>query len=200
MSGFDAISHSFATVAIGGFSTHDSSIGYFNSEIINYITVFFLLISSCNFALHFAFFDQFHGRYKGQARNRFLRLYWRDYEFRFFILVQISLFLICFFVLWAYSYFDNNQTTLSQALFQSVSISTTAGFTTNDFSSWPSFLPLLLVLASFIGGCARDQAMVALAEGEHLVVCHMASRIRHRGIVLAVGDVRYHALIIVLDT
>ncbi|MGX2968832.1 TrkH family potassium uptake protein [Ursidibacter sp. B-7004-1] len=154
MSGFDAISHSFATVAIGGFSTHDASIGYFNSDIINYITVFFLLISSCNFALHFAFFDQFHGRYKGQARNRFLRLYWRDYEFRFFILIQISLFLICFFVLWAYSYFDNDQTTLSQALFQSVSISTTAGFTTNDFSSWPSFLPLLLVLASFIGGCA----------------------------------------------
>lgn len=154
MSGFDAISHSFATVAIGGFSTHDASIGYFNSDVINYITVFFLLISSCNFALHFAFFDQFHGRYKGQSRHGFLRLYWRDYEFRFFLLVQISLFVICFLGLWAFSYFDHPQTTFSQALFQSVSISTTAGFTTNDFSSWPSFLPLLLVLASFIGGCA----------------------------------------------
>lgn len=154
MSVFDAICHSFATVAIGGFSTHDASIGYFNSETINYITVFFLLISACNFALHFALFDQFQGRYKSKMQRNILHHYWRDYEFRFFILVQLSLFLICVILLWAYSYFDDPETTLSQALFQSVSISTTAGFTTNDFSSWPSFLPLLLVLASFIGGCA----------------------------------------------
>ncbi|MDO4698989.1 MAG: TrkH family potassium uptake protein [Pasteurellaceae bacterium] len=154
MNAFDAISHSFATVAIGGFSTHDASIGYFNSDIINYITVFFLLISACNFALHFALLDQFQGRYKGQARKHILGLYWRDYEFRFFILVQLSLFLICFVVLFLYNVFDDVPTTLSQALFQSVSLSTTAGFTTNDFSSWPSFLPLLIVLASFIGGCA----------------------------------------------
>ncbi|MDH2997766.1 potassium transporter [Pasteurellaceae bacterium LFhippo2] len=155
MSGFDAISHSFATVAIGGFSTHDASIGYFNSEIINYITVFFLLISSCNFALHFAVFDSFNERYKGQAKTNILKLYWKDYEFRFFILIQISLFVICFVVLALYNYFDDNSSaTISQAMFQSVSISTTAGFTTNDFSAWPSFLPLILVLASFIGGCA----------------------------------------------
>lgn len=154
MSGFDAIAHSFATVAIGGFSTHDASIGHYNSDVINYITVFFLLISACNFALHFALLDQFQSRYKGKSQRNILRHYWRDYEFRFFILVQLSLFAVCFVVLLAYSYFDNPATTISQALFQSVSISTTAGFTTNDFSSWPSFLPLLLVLASFIGGCA----------------------------------------------
>lgn len=154
MNAFDAIAHSFATVAIGGFSTHDASIGYFNSDIINYITVFFLLISACNFALHFALLDQYQGRYKGQAKKHILGLYWRDYEFRFFILVQLSLFLICFVVLFLYRYFDDVQTTFSQALFQSVSLSTTAGFTTNDFSAWPSFLPLLIVLASFIGGCA----------------------------------------------
>lgn len=155
MSGFDAISHSFATVAIGGFSTHDASIGYFNSEIINYITILFLLISSCNFALHFAAFDRFNERYKGQTKTSFLGLYWKDYEFRFFISIQLVLFLVCFVVLVFYNYFDGNtSTTLSQAMFQSVSISTTAGFTTNDFSSWPSFLPLILVLASFIGGCA----------------------------------------------
>ncbi|MCK3655022.1 potassium transporter [Pasteurellaceae bacterium Macca] len=154
MSVFDALCHSFATVAIGGFSTHDASMGHFNSDAINYITVFFLLISACNFALHFALFDQFQGRYKGKMQRSILKHYWRDYEFRFFILVQLSLFLTCVVLLWAYQYFDNPTTTLSQALFQSVSLSTTAGFTTNDFSSWPSFLPLILVLASFIGGCA----------------------------------------------
>lgn len=154
MSAFDAISHSFSTVAIGGFSTHDASIGYFNSEMINYITVLFLLISACNFALHFAVFDKLKDNYKGQVKQSIWRLYWQDYEFRFFILVQFSLFLICFGVLWADSYFDQYSTTLSQALLHSVSISTTAGFSANDFSSWSSFLPLLLVLSSFIGGCA----------------------------------------------
>ena len=50
---FDAIGHAFATVAIGGFSTHDASIGYFNSDLIEMIAVIFMLISGMNFALHF---------------------------------------------------------------------------------------------------------------------------------------------------
>lgn len=151
---FDALCHSFATISIGGFSTHDASIGYFNNSTINYITVFFLLISACNFALHFALFDQLTDKHNKQKSAVFKKLYWRDYEFRSFMLIQISLFLVCFAVLSLYGYFRDPQTTLDQALFQSVSISTTAGFTTNDFSVWPSFLPMLLVLASFIGGCA----------------------------------------------
>ncbi|SUP47098.1 TrkH [Vibrio furnissii] len=53
---FDAICHSFSTIAIGGFSTHDASIGYFDSYAINMITVVFLLISACNFTLHYAAF------------------------------------------------------------------------------------------------------------------------------------------------
>ncbi|MEG9499839.1 TrkH family potassium uptake protein [Mannheimia indoligenes] len=154
MSAFDAISHSFSTVSIGGFSTHDASIGYFNSPAINYITVFFLLLSACNFALHFAVIDRLRDKQSRKRGDILSRLYWGDYEFRFFLMVQFGLFLICTIVLMAYSYFDNASVTISQALFQSVSISTTAGFTTNDFSQWSSFLPTLLVLASFIGGCA----------------------------------------------
>ncbi|MDH2924942.1 trk system potassium uptake protein TrkH [Nicoletella semolina] len=154
MDSFDALTHSFATVSIGGFSTYDNSIGHFNSEWINYITTGFLLISACNFTLHFMVLDQFHGRYKGQAKPQFFGLYWRDYEFRFFILVQLSLFVICLVVLWWHNHFADGSLNLSQALFQAVSISTTAGFSTSDFSLWPSFLPLLLLLASFIGGCA----------------------------------------------
>lgn len=154
MSLFDAISHSFATISIGGFSTHDASIGYFNSSAINYITVVFLLISSCNFALHFALFDQLRNKNMHKGSNILARLYWRDYEFRSFMLIQITLFIICFAVLMFHRYFGDVQTTFEQALFQSVSISTTAGFTTTDFSQWSSFLPILLVLGAFIGGCA----------------------------------------------
>ncbi|EFM89247.1 trk-type K+ transport system, membrane component [Actinobacillus pleuropneumoniae] len=154
MSWFDAICHSFATISIGGFSTHDASIGYFDSIVINSITAVFLLISSINFGLHFALIDQLKDKNNKQTGNIFKRLYWKDYEFRSFAVIQLSLFLICFAILSIYNYFGNAEITFQHALFQSVSISTTAGFTTNDFSQWPSFLPILLVMASFIGGCA----------------------------------------------
>ncbi|MEC6798867.1 TrkH family potassium uptake protein [Photobacterium sp. S4TG1] len=145
MSGFDAISHSFSTVAIGGFSTHDASIGYFNSPTINMITVVFLLISACNFSLHFAAFGN---------GNINLKTYWRDPEFRAFLVVQGILFMICFGVLLKHHSYDSSFDAFDQALFQTVSISTTAGFTTTGFSDWPLFLPVLLLFSSFIGGCA----------------------------------------------
>ncbi|WP_109043982.1 TrkH family potassium uptake protein [Aggregatibacter actinomycetemcomitans] len=147
MSPFDAISHSFSTVSIGGFSTHDSSIAYFDSSTVNIITVIFLLISACNYALHFNAFSQLG------KRNIFLS-YFRDPEFRFFMLIQFSLVLICFAMLLANHHFDETFQNLEQAVFQSVSISTTAGYTTSSFEQWPLFLPILLLFASCIGGSA----------------------------------------------
>lgn len=147
MSGFDAISHSFSTVSIGGFSTHDASMGYFNSPTINMITVVFLLISACNFALHFRAFSEIRG-------GNFLRIYLRDPEFRFFIRIQIVLIALCTFALVSHQSSEHWWTSMEQAVFQAVSISTTTGYTTADFAHWPSFIPMLLIIASFIGGCA----------------------------------------------
>ena len=76
MSFFDALSHSFSTVAIGGFSTHDASMGYFDSTAIEFIAIVFMLLSGVNFAIHFT-----------AIRNRSLRPYQRDAEFRTYILV-----------------------------------------------------------------------------------------------------------------
>ncbi|WP_028024458.1 TrkH family potassium uptake protein [Enterovibrio calviensis] len=145
MSVFDAISHSFSTVAIGGFSTHDASIGYFNSPAINFITVFFLFISACNFSLHFAAFAS------GKLHPGF---YFKDPEFRAFIVIQIILLAIVFGMLLDHGTYDSEFEAFNQALFQTVSISTTAGYTTTSFSEWPLFLPVLLLFSSFIGGCA----------------------------------------------
>ncbi|MDD9195394.1 TrkH family potassium uptake protein [Aliivibrio sp. S3MY1] len=145
MNWFDAISHSFSTIAIGGFSTHDASMGYFNSPVINAITVVFLLISACNFSLHFAAFAS------GGVHPKY---YWKDPEFRAFIFIQILLFLITFLLLLKHSTYDSIGTAVDQALFQTVSMSTTAGFTTTSFAEWPLFLPVLLLFSSFIGGCA----------------------------------------------
>ena len=147
MSVFDAITHSFSTVSIGGFSTHDASIGYFNSSLINGITVLFLLVSACNFGLHFRAFSTI-------GRENFFKIYLRDPEFRFFISIQVILVGVCTSVMWGYSYFKTSWQDFEQVLFQAVSISTTTGYTTSDFSAWPSFVPVLLISASFMGGCA----------------------------------------------
>ncbi|MCL9782935.1 TrkH family potassium uptake protein [Vibrio sp. S4M6] len=145
MTPFDAICHSFSTIAIGGFSTHDASIGYFDSETINLIAVVFLLISACNYSLHFAAVAS------GGVHPRY---YFRDPEFRAFFVIQAILFVICFGVLLANQTYHSTFETFDMALFQTVSISTTAGFTTSSFSDWPLFLPVLLLFSSFIGGCA----------------------------------------------
>lgn len=147
MSTFDAISHSFSTVSIGGFSTHDSSMAYFNSPAINLITIAFLLISACNYALHFNAFSNLG------KKNIFVG-YFRDPEFRFFMFIQIALVAICFFILLTNHHFDGALKNFEQAAFQSVSISTTAGYTTSSFEQWPLFLPILLLFTSSIGGCA----------------------------------------------
>ncbi len=143
MSGFDAICHSFSTIAIGGFSTHDASMGYFNSPAINMVCVFFLIIAGVNFALHYAV-----------VQSKSLKNYFYDPEFKTFIFIQVVLTLICFTVLISSGTYQDTDKAFDQALFQSVSISTTAGFATTSFADWPTLLPLLLIFSSFIGGCA----------------------------------------------
>ncbi|MEP4888702.1 MAG: TrkH family potassium uptake protein [Aliiglaciecola sp.] len=143
MDWFDAICHSFSTIAIGGFSTYDASLGHFNSPVINLICVVFLWIAALNFALHYA-----------AASGRTLRGYIYDPEFKAFFFIQFVLILVCFLVLVNHQIFGTAETAFNQAIFQAVSISTTAGFVTTDFSSWPVFLPILLIFSSFIGGCA----------------------------------------------
>ncbi|MBX2881317.1 MAG: TrkH family potassium uptake protein [Granulosicoccus sp.] len=142
MSLFDAVGHSFSTVAIGGFSTHDNSIGYFDSSLIEMIAVVFMLISGVNFALHF-----------GAARSLDIRQYWRDEEFRTYLFIALSLTL----VVASYLYLSETspwKESLRYGLFHVVSIGTTTGFTSQEYFNWPGFLPILLLFASFAGGCA----------------------------------------------
>lgn len=143
MSVFDAICHSFATIAIGGFSTYDASVGYFNSPAINTIIAVFLFISGCNFALHFS-----------ALTGRNLKIFWKDTEFKVYLGIHIVLIGICTAVLWKHNVYSSFGETLNHSFFQAESLATTAGFSTVNFSEWPIFLPILLICASFIGGCA----------------------------------------------
>jgi trk system potassium uptake protein TrkH len=143
MSVFDAIGHSFATVSNGGFSTHDLSMAYFDNHMIETVAMVFMLLAGANFALHFLAW-----------RNQNIRPYISDPEFR----VYITLLAIISLIAVVYLYFTGTYTSLEDAifngLFQVISVHTTAGFTTADFTHWPTFLPILLLLSSFIGGCA----------------------------------------------
>lgn len=138
---FDAICHSFSTIAMGGFSTHDTSLAYFNNPAINYIVALFLILSGCNFGLHFAAFNQFS-----------IKCYLRDQEFRTFI--GILLVLVIFFIVIIYSINFDHPTPINKIVLDVVSIATSTGFSAADTSKWPAFLPMILWCASFIGGCA----------------------------------------------
>jgi len=140
---FDAITHSFSTVAIGGFSTHDLSIGYFNSPAIELVAVVFMLLAGVNFSLHFLAW-----------RSVSVLTYFRDSEFRTYITVLGLTAVVTVTYLHLNGTFPNIGDALHHGIFQVVSIGTTTGFTTAAYFHWPGFLPVMLLFTSFIGGCA----------------------------------------------
>lgn len=139
---FDAIGHSFSTVAIGGFSTHDASIGYFQSNKIEMIAVVFMIISGVNFGLHYL-----------ALRSMSLGAYLSNAEFKTYIGFIFFLGVVTVSYLYITQTADINQS-FFHGVFQVVSIATTTGFTTAEYVNWPGFLPVLLLFASFVGGCA----------------------------------------------
>jgi trk system potassium uptake protein TrkH len=147
MGWFDALCHAFSTVAIGGFSTHDLSIGYFNSTAVDLVAIFFMFAAGINFSLHF-----FAWRYVS------IRHYSKDPEFRAYAGMLLAVSVVVIAVLLQHRHFDAPGQTLIKGVFQAVSIATTTGFTTDNFSAWPTVLPVLLIFASFIGGCAGSTA------------------------------------------
>ncbi len=147
MSLFDAVGHAFSTVAIGGFSTHDASIGHFNSGLIESIAIVFMLIASANFSLHFLAW-----------RNKTIFPYARDSEYRFFLLVVSVACVVTVALLINQQVFPNSLEAIRSGLFHLVSVITTTGFTAGGFSWWPGALPVMLILFSFMGGCAGSTA------------------------------------------
>ena len=147
MGWFDALCHAFSTVAIGGFSTHDLSIGYFDSTAINIVAIIFMFCAGINFSLHF-----YAWRYVSITH------YGQDPEFKAYAFVLVVLSVIVVASLFQFQYFDRPGQNIIHGIFQAVSIATTTGFTTANFSAWPAALPVLLIFSSFIGGSAGSTA------------------------------------------
>ena len=144
---FDAVGHSFAVLATAGFSTHDASIAYFNSPLIEVIACVFMMLGAISFSAHFLAWRGFNMRY-----------YWEDRELRVFVVMILILTALCVAVLMWTSHYSDFWQALRYASFNVISTLTTTGFVTANLSEWPLFLPVLLMLIAFIGGCAGSTA------------------------------------------
>jgi trk system potassium uptake protein TrkH len=143
MSFFDAICHAFSTVSIGGFSTHDASMGYFNSHTLEMICVIFMLLSGMNFGLHFL-----------AVKKRSIKPYLQDSELKAYLTILCLTAIIVIAYLLILQVDKDFGTAYWHGIFQVVSIGTTTGFTTTSYHEWPGFLPVILIFASVIGGCS----------------------------------------------
>ena len=147
MSLFDAVGHAFSTVAIGGFSTHDASLAYFNNPTIEMIAVVFMVIAGVNFALHFTAW-----------RKASAQPYFNDPELKVYVGLLAGLAFLASFALYVNGTYDTVFEAVRYASFQVISAMTTTGFTTTEFHLWVGFVPILMMCVAFIGGCAGSTA------------------------------------------
>ena len=139
---FDAICHAFATMATGGFSTRNASVGAFASPAIDWIIIVFMLLAGTNFTLHYL------------ALTGKWRVYLRDEEFRFYIAVAAAATVLVTAPLVWLRFYPAWPTALRHGVFQTVSIMTTTGFSTADYSLWPPVAHSVLLILMSVGGCA----------------------------------------------
>ena len=145
MNVFDSIAHSLSTVAGGGFSTHDESIGFFDSALIEAVCIIFMLLSAASFAVHYA------AIFGGKPLK-----YFYDSEFRFFLSVVLLIVVISLIVHIISNSYADIFSAFGTTIFHVVSTVTTSGFTTENFSLWPGFLPYLLLVGAFMGACSQS--------------------------------------------
>lgn len=146
MGPFDAIAHAFTTIATGGFSPRTASVGAFQSPLIEYIIIAFMILGGASFILH----------YRVWLERKPLSLL-RDYEFRSY-LGAIGIASAVAAMLLSVHLGYGAEKAARTALFQVTSISTTTGLVTDDFERWPPLGQLILLALMFIGGCTGSTA------------------------------------------
>lgn len=142
MAPLDALGHAFSTVATAGFSTHDASIGHYDSVLIEAVAIVFMLVGATNFAMHY------WAWHRATTSH-----YFSDTELRSMLVLASSIALLTGLGLVASSHYEGLPQALRHALFHTVSHMTTTGFAVTDFASWPAHLALTMILIAFVGGC-----------------------------------------------
>ena len=142
MTNFDAVTHAFTTIAIGGFSNYDNSFAYFSNNLIYLFASVFMFLSAISFSLHFVAFNKID-----------ITGYFKDKELRFYATIIFVSFILIFIVLQSTNA-NGNFDTLILSVFQTISFATTTGFVSTDQSSLPLFIPYLLIALAGMGACA----------------------------------------------
>ena len=142
MTNFDAVTHAFTTIAIGGFSNYDNSFAYFSNNFIYLFASIFMFLSAMSFSLHFVAFNKID-----------ITGYFKDKELRFYTTIIFVSFILIFLVLQSTNA-SGNFDTLILSVFQTISFATTTGFVSTDQSSLPLFIPYLLIALAGMGACA----------------------------------------------
>lgn len=143
MTMFDAVGHAFSTVAIGGMSTHDSGFAWFDSPTLEIISIFFMVVAGVNFAIHFT-----------SWKRASAQPYFHDPELKVYAGLLLGFAILTTIALFLNGTYGSISESARYAAFQVVSIMTTTGYSTTDFSLWPGFIPIMLICIAFIGGCA----------------------------------------------
>ena len=138
---FDSMCHSFTTMATGGFSTKQASIGYFSSPFIHYVIILFMFLAGTNFNLHYFWM---HGKFRALKEND---------EFKFYTWIIVILVIVVTLVLVIFDH-GGLENSFRDSLFQIVSVVTTTGYITSDYELWGYFSQVLFFLLLFTGGCA----------------------------------------------
>ncbi len=146
MTFFDAINHALTTTATGGYSTHDASLGYFDSKLIEGVSIVFMFVSAINYSLHYLFLSG--GGFKSYIENIEVKVF-------FIITVIAILFMVATLTITGYMATGD---AIRQSLFNTVSVLTTTGFTVSDYNAWPVFIAMMMLALMFVGGCTGSAA------------------------------------------
>ena len=142
MTPFDAICHSFTTMATGGYSTKQASIAYYDSSYLQYVMIFFMFLAGANFTLSFS-----------ALKGRFSKVI-KDEEFQSYFGIVVGMSLVVAVVLYFTGGSEGVEQSVRDSLFQVVSIITTTGYATADYLLWAPFLSIIIFLLMFFGGSA----------------------------------------------
>jgi trk system potassium uptake protein len=161
MSWIDAVVHSFTTMGLGGFSSHDASFGYFDSPLIEAVAIVFMLLAGISFATHFV-----------ALRHLSVKPYFGDIEVRYFLMTAGLSVLGIASYLWLDGDYPDFISALRYAAFNTISVGTTTGYSSANYNAWPAFAPLwILFLGTFLscsgstgGGIKMVRAVVLFKQ------------------------------------